>query len=58
MVLFLLAGNDEGQAAGQYAAAYGLPRQKAAADVRAVSDALVAQGLAGTVGRRRRGWRR
>ncbi|MFI9719239.1 PqqD family peptide modification chaperone [Streptomyces sp. NPDC052396] len=58
-VLFLLAGNDEDQAAGQYAAAYGLPRHQAAADVRAVSDELATQGIAGTaVARRRRGWRR
>ncbi|MFI1184435.1 PqqD family peptide modification chaperone [Streptomyces sp. NPDC020799] len=58
-VLALLATTDVDQAAVQYAAVYGLPRERAAADVRAVADSLTTQGLVRTQpSRRRRGWRR
>ncbi|MFD9427357.1 MULTISPECIES: PqqD family protein [unclassified Streptomyces] len=58
-VMLLLAGTTREEAAGQYAERYGIPAGQAGADVRAVADALTAQGLAATEPasrRRRRGW--
>lgn len=59
-VMFVLAGNTEEQAAGQYAARYSLPAERAARDVRMVLDSLTGQGLAPspeTAARPRRWWR-
>lgn len=58
-VLTLLASSAQDQAAAQYATVYGLPFERATADVQVVADALAAQGLIRVESsRRRRGWRR
>jgi hypothetical protein len=60
MLLCACATQDE--AAGQYAARYGISAGQAAADVRTVAESLAAQGLAhgdqapDRPRRRRRGW--
>ncbi|MQS06071.1 hypothetical protein [Streptomyces alkaliphilus] len=46
-VMFLCACTGREGAVGQYAARYGLPAGRAAADVAAVADALSTAGLAG-----------
>ncbi|MBH1934529.1 hypothetical protein I5Q34_09550 [Streptomyces sp. AV19] len=57
--LVLLAAADPDRAAVHFAANYGLPHERAAADVQAVAEALAAQGLVRTKpSRRLRGWRR
>ncbi|GAA2350215.1 PqqD family peptide modification chaperone [Streptomyces cuspidosporus] len=61
-VMLLLAGTAEHHAVEQYANRYGISTVQAAADVRAVADALTAQGLAVTetasASARRPWWRR
>ncbi|MGI5341898.1 PqqD family peptide modification chaperone [Streptomyces sp. CA-181903] len=61
-VMLLLASATTEQAQALFAVHYGIPAEQAAADVRAVADALAAQGLVATgdtpaaVRRHRRGW--
>ena len=55
-VMLLLAGTTEEEAAGQYAERYGISGEHAAADVRTVTDALTAQGLAITEPASSRRW--
>ncbi|MFE3884973.1 PqqD family peptide modification chaperone [Streptomyces lydicus] len=55
-VMLLLAGTTEEEAAGQYAARYGIGFEQAAADVRTVAAALTAQGLATVAPVSRRRW--
>lgn len=45
-LMLLLAGTTEEEAAGQYAQRYGIDATQAAIDVRTVTDALTARGLA------------
>ncbi|MEU7322667.1 PqqD family protein [Streptomyces griseoviridis] len=60
-VMLLLASTSQEEAAGQYAKRYGVGAGQAAADVRAVAEALAARGLAHHGERpartRRRRWR-
>ncbi|GAA0907684.1 PqqD family protein [Streptomyces thermoalcalitolerans] len=59
-VLLLLASTSREEAASRYAKRYGISPEQAAADVRAVAEALTAQGLAHNgqtpARKRRRGW--
>ncbi|MDT0447771.1 hypothetical protein [Streptomyces hesseae] len=55
-VLSLVSSTDEDQAIVRFAILYGLKREQAAADVRAVAAALIDQGLARTEPSRRRRW--
>ncbi|MBB5119430.1 hypothetical protein AF335_20560 [Streptomyces eurocidicus] len=55
-VLFLLASGDQGQASEQYSALYRLSPEQAAADVRAVADALTTQGISRELVPRTRRW--
>ncbi|MFB7461326.1 PqqD family peptide modification chaperone [Streptomyces sp. NPDC056188] len=57
-VMLLLASTSVEEAAGCFAARYGIPEVQAAADVHAVAAALTAQGLAhdGQKPVRRRSW--
>jgi hypothetical protein len=45
-VMLLLASTSEEEAAGHFAERYGIGTAQAAADVRAVAEALAAQGVA------------
>ncbi|MER5973650.1 PqqD family protein [Streptomyces sp. NPDC002055] len=56
-VLILLSSTTEDQAAGQYADRYGISRDQAASDVRAVTDALIQQGVISRPPVRRSWWR-
>ncbi|OMI34013.1 PqqD family peptide modification chaperone [Streptomyces sparsogenes] len=59
-VMLLLASTTQAEAADRFAERYGILGEQAAADVRAVAQALTAQGLTGTddAPARRRRWGR